>query len=324
MRRFLPVLALAVLTGCGYMGDPLPPLANVPQRARDVRAFQRGSNIVIEFPVPQLTTENIEIPKPVRLEVRIGPGSPSGPDEWASKARRVEGGEVSSGVARYETPSSEWIGQDVSAGVQVTGGNGKSSGWSELASVMVVPAPQTPAGLTAVAAPQGVQLRWTAAGQSFRVLRKAAPDTEYRQVATVTAPEWLDTETEFGKKYEYEIRTVAPLPNGGEAVSELSQPAGVTPEDIFPPATPGGLEASAAPASVELTWNANTDTNLGGYRVYRSANGGEFAKIADSLQTPAYSDTQAEHGKTYRYQISAVSKTSHESSRSAAFEIAFP
>jgi hypothetical protein len=323
MRRFLPVLAFAVLAGCGYMGDPLPPLANVPQRAHGVRAFQRGSNIVIEFPVPQLTTENLEIPKPVHLDVRIGPQGGS-PDEWASKAKPVGGGDVSNGVLHYETPAAEWTGQDVSAGVQVTGGNAKSSGWSELASVRVVPAPQTPADLAAVATRQGVQLRWTAPGQSFRVLRKAEPDKEFKQVASVSAPEWLDTETEFGKKYEYEVQTITPLPNGRDAVSELSQPAGVTPEDIFPPATPGGVEASAAPASVELAWNADLDANFGSYRVYRSVSGGEFVKIADSVQTPAYSDTQVEHGKTYRYQVSAVSKTGHESSRSAAFEIAFP
>jgi hypothetical protein len=156
------------------------------------------------------------------------------------------------------------------------------------------------------------------------VFRKAEPEAEFRQVATANAPEWLDTETEFGKKYEYEVQTVAPLPNGREAVSELSQPADVTPEDIFPPATPGGLEATTAPASIELSWNANSEANLGGYRVYRSAGGAEFTKIADLVQTPAFSDRQVEHGKTYRYQVSAVSKTGHESSRSAAFEIAFP
>ncbi len=265
----------------------------------------------------------MEIPEPVRLDVRVGQGESSRIDEWASKATHVETGSVNNGVARFETPSVEWTNQEVLAGVQVIGGNGKSSGWA-VGSVRVVAPPQTPADVKAAASPRGVQLRWSAAGENFRVLRKAEPEKDFKPVANTKSAEWLDTETEFGKKYEYEVQTVAPLPNGGEAVSELSQPAGITPEDVFPPATPGGLEASAAPASIELNWNANTDANLGGYRVYRAANGGEFTRIADSVPTPAYSDKQVEHGKTYRYQVSAVSGTGHESSRSAAFEIAFP
>src|SRR5690348_13255645 len=30
MRKLVPALAVAMAAGCGYTGDPLPPLANVP------------------------------------------------------------------------------------------------------------------------------------------------------------------------------------------------------------------------------------------------------------------------------------------------------
>jgi len=56
MRRFLTALA-AVLSGCGYVAGPLPPLANIPARVTDLAAVQRGGKLIVQFTVPQLTTE---------------------------------------------------------------------------------------------------------------------------------------------------------------------------------------------------------------------------------------------------------------------------
>ena len=43
MRRWLvAAAAAALLAGCGYIGDPLPPLLNIPARVTDLTAVQRG------------------------------------------------------------------------------------------------------------------------------------------------------------------------------------------------------------------------------------------------------------------------------------------
>jgi fibronectin type 3 domain-containing protein len=39
---------------------------------------------------------------------------------------------------------------------------------------------------------------------------------------------------------------------------------------------------------------------------------------------PAYSDHGVEHGKTYRYEVSAIDQKGNESARSAAVEVVFP
>ena len=106
-----------------------------------------------------------------------------------------------------------------------------------------------------------------------------------------------------------------------EAQSELSAVAEITPEDRFPPATPTGLRAAASPNSVELSWDANTETDLAGYRLYRSVPGGPIEKIAD-LAVPAYSDHKVEHEKTYHYEVSAVDRVGNESPHSAPVEVA--
>ena len=56
MRRVPLILALLV-TGCGYVGDPLPPALNIPVPVADLNAVQRGDQIIIQFTVPQMTTE---------------------------------------------------------------------------------------------------------------------------------------------------------------------------------------------------------------------------------------------------------------------------
>ena len=87
-----------------------------------------------------------------------------------------------------------------------------------------------------------------------------------------------------------------------------------------PPAAPAGLRAVASAASIELSWDANSEPDLAGYRVYRSTNGSAFEKIADGNEIPAYSDRAVEAGKTYRYVVTAVDKSGNESGRSAEAE----
>ena len=59
---------------------------------------------------------------------------------------------------------------------------------------------------------------------------------------------------------------------------------------------------------------------MAGYRVYRAGPGGEFEKIADVGQAPAYSDRTAESGKMYRYAVSAVDQAGNEGVRSVIVE----
>jgi fibronectin type 3 domain-containing protein len=82
------------------------------------------------------------------------------------------------------------------------------------------------------------------------------------------------------------------------------------------------LIATPSPASVELSWESNTEPDLAGYRVYRSAGGGAFEKVADVSEIPAYSDHAVERGKTYRYAVTAMDKSGNESGRSATVEAA--
>lgn len=303
----------------------MPPLANIPAAVQDLGAEQRGGSILAQFTLPLMTTESMPIRKALRIDLRIGTAaSPLNPDSWAASARAVSGARYDKDIVRFEIPAADWAGKTAVVGVRTIGQNGKPSAWSNFVTLPVVAPPETPQDVRATDTPQGVQVVWSAHGDSFRVFRRAGEEGDFAEAATVQQPEWTDPATEFGKLYAYRVQTVVKLAGGREALSEFSDTATVTPQDVFPPAVPTGLTASPAPSSVELTWNANSESTLGGYNVYRAAGTGAFERIAENIALPAYSDRAAAHGAPYRYAITAVSKSGHESPRSEAVEITLP
>jgi hypothetical protein len=319
------LLAAAALgwTGCGYIGDPLPPLANVPSRVTDLAAVQRGTHVIVQFTLPLRTSEGHPIPPPLKLDLRAAPADHFEENQWAADARRIPEPKLSGMIARYEVPATDWVGKEVIFGVRPVAGNGKQAAWSNFVVVPVVAAPETPASVTVTAVPEGVRLTWQARGPAFRVFRKM-PDQEFALMATVEKPEWVDASAEFGQHYVYQVQTVVTLPDKKMAESDLSADAAITPEDTFPPAPPAGLHSSTAPNSVELDWVRSGENDLAGYRVYRATGTGAFAKIADVSAIPSYSDRTAQHGETYHYSVTAFDRSGNESARSAAIEVVMP
>jgi hypothetical protein len=319
-----PLLAAAILmmTGCGYIGAPLTPLANVPDKITDLAAVERGAALVIHCTVPTRTTENVLLKTPVKLDLRIGPASEHfNPGEWAGQAKAIADPQVKDGVATWLVPTGEWTGKEVVIGVRAIGANGKPSDWSSYETVPVVAAPEAPAPPDLQATAAGEHVAWSGRGDQFRVLRRGAGEDAFSLVATVAAHEWTDAGIEYGKPYTYMIQALVDVGNKKVAESDLSPPREDTPKDEFPPAVPSGLRADPTPNSVALVWDADSEPDLAGYRVYRSAGDGAWQKLADVGAVPSYSDTTMEHGKQYRYAVSAIDKTGNESGRSAAVEI---
>ena len=78
------------------------------------------------------------------------------------------------------------------------------------------------------------------------------------------------------------------------------------PTDTEAPATPSGLAASVDPDGVvTLTWNANTEADLAGYRIMRSTVGGSPVEIASSTTT-SFVDDSASPSTQYGYAVAAV------------------
>jgi hypothetical protein len=144
-------------------------------------------------------------------------------------------------------------------------------------------------------------------------------------LASSPATSYRDTFFDFGKTYLYVIRS-AVLAGGNELESSDSPPIIVTPRDVFPPAAPQGLVAAvlpgAAPGSLEvdLSWSINLETDLAGYRVYRSEEPGTRGHplTPDLLPTPSYRDTSVLPGHRYWYSVTAVDRAGNESEPGAS------
>jgi fibronectin type 3 domain-containing protein len=107
-------------------------------------------------------------------------------------------------------------------------------------------------------------------------------------------------------------------------------------KDTFPPKPPTGLaavpnEATGTPdhaspdqASIDLSWEPNTDPDLAGYIVYRqlvdatgALTGPAIRLNPTPLPGPAYRDQTAIVGKSYAYRVTAVDTVGNESAPSA-------
>jgi hypothetical protein len=293
-----PLVFSILLTGCGYVGDPLPPALNIPEKVTDLRAVQRGGRIIIDFTIPARTTEGLPIKRLGPPDLQIGDKPVEAPAD----------------KGHIEVPAKDWIGQDAAVRVRINNARGRYSGWSNTVTLSVVSPLEPPSDLLAKSDPQGVRITWAGAGEKWRVVRLGDSKT-----AEVDRAEYLDADAAFGKEHRYQV--VALLKT---AESEPSAIVNITPKDEFPPVAPAALTALAGIDSVELSWDRNTEEDLKGYRMYRAAEAGPFEAIAALVEEPSYSDKTVMPGKKYRYAISAIDQTGNESAKSAPIEIATP
>lgn len=103
------------------------------------------------------------------------------------------------------------------------------------------------------------------------------------------------------------------------APSETKSATPVAPPDTTAPVSPTGLTATAGDRRVVLSWNANTESDLAGYYVYRatSENGTYTRQNATPLAVTTLTQTGLTNGQTYWYYVTAVDTTGNESGASA-------
>jgi len=241
-------------------------------------------------------------------------------------------------------------GSAVAYAVRTRASQKRASADSNLVTLRVFPVPAPIASVEARVTESGVELSWpapaSAAGEpasaitEYRIYRSevhpAAPASRAQELpagkpeshaallASSEINSYRDTSIVYDHTYVYTVRSVIRV-EGNELESSDSQPVTVTPRDIFPPAAPQGLVAALLPGAapgtvlVDLSWSINLETDLGGYRVYRSEQEGTRGQLVtpDLLPTPAVRDTSVEPGHRYWYTVTAVDRAGNESAPGA-------
>jgi fibronectin type 3 domain-containing protein len=315
MLRPLPPLAgtcllAALVTGCGYIGEPLPPALRRPVPVTDLTAVEHGSKIAIQFTVPKVTTEDLQVAGSPDIELRIG-ARPDGsqPDTWAGTADRITDIRQEKGLAKVEVDVAKYSGQAIAVGVNVRGPGGRTAGWSNFIAVNVVPALAKPDAFEAKDGPDQVLLGWHAIAPEFRIFRKTVAAADWTRIGTATKPEYADSTIEYGQTYEYFVQAQQKA-GDGYAESEASEVTTIKPVDRFAPSSPAGLTVAPGTRTMELVWDRNTEKDFASYRIYRN---GQL--LPQTVTSPAFSDSDVQPGMKYEYQISALDTAGNESAK---------
>jgi len=344
---------VSVFAGCGVQAPPLPPRVEIPQQITDLHAVQIGRTLRITFTLPVLAVDGEQLGKPVEVDIlrTISPAGqkPGPPDAGAAPwlalppkelPRYTRAGKVDYPLQlspeefrRQQGSTFSFVVIALTRGFR---GHPRKSAPSNVVQAPLLDVTQPVANLAVKASQTALLLTWAKPAETltglppshlsgYRVYQSATgkPDS-YRLLGETASPHFEDKDFQFGRRYDFQVSAVTAL-DGARAESEPSATVAITPRDTFPPAVPTGLTAVNAAGAVDLLWNANTEGDLAGYNVYRSADGGPFARLnKQSMPTPIFHDPSVAPGQHYQYAVTAIDLAGNESQRSAAASVATP
>ena len=173
-----------------------------------------------------------------------------------------------------------------------------------------------PRNVQAAAGVQKITLTWAANTEpeltGYEILRytdltQATPDRIFSSVLTT----YVDTPVTADQPFVYRVRAVGP----SNVKSELSAPVSAQATESAPVlAAPRNVQATDGIEYIAITWSANTEAELIGYRVLRYTDPAQTEAEATftTVQT-TYIDAEVVVGRTYVYRVQAIGSNNEES-----------
>jgi hypothetical protein len=361
--RWLIALVVAVIPlGCGHIGPPIPP-TRFTERTSLLSAVQRGAQILLTWPAPELNQAKssrfyIERAEVYRLIERRNQEPVLDEDDYQQMAQVVgfldraslEAQAKTFGSIQYSDPidlsnPKELVAVRLRYAIRYVNKHGQQGAFSNTVAIEPVPTvAQAPTGLHVVREDQDlILLAWDAPQANIDGTRPASVVgyNVYRHPAgRAFAQEPLNlepiTETTFAdRKFKYQtnyVYTVRALSRGvtGLIESADSQPLSFTPIDRFPPTTPDPVSIASANGVISLFWPTSPEPDVAGYNVYRAeaadAPDNSWVRLnAQPLTTVTFHDERVVIGKRYFYRVTAMDRFGNESKPSRVVsEVANP
>lgn len=337
-----------IVCGCGTPTAPLAPTLKLPQPVKDLSGTRSANTVHLKWTIPRRSTDNILLEGPVEVYVWRTPGSGKG--ELVGDLKLDPG---AASAFADQLPAQLQSGTPVllTYTVELLNHRGHSAGMSDAAYTSSGPCPPPMTDFSAHYVQDGVLLQWKPVdaldpASVVRISRQLLdPPSKASAASSIQGPPQEDALVTFlvtqhggkdpgkaldktalpARHYEYRAERLLRMDQGSH-VTEIegvsSSQVRVETRDVFPPAPPQQLAAVADPGqhSVDLSWSANSETDMAGYIVYRREAGGKPLRISpgDALViAPSFRDTAAQPGHDYLYSVSAVDTSGNESARSA-------
>lgn len=189
-----------------------------------------------------------------------------------------------------------------------------------------------PQALTVIDMPadagDALRLQWNAGAgvgaTGYSIYRSASAAGPFEIVAQVPAGTFscVDTGLTDGTTYYYRVTAF----NAFGIESLPSSTVSGAPVYDLAPAAPTGFSATDVPAdaggSLRLAWNTNSESDVAGYRVYRSSSfGGPYSQVAE-VASNSYLDTALTNDTVYYYKLTAVNSHGNASPYTAVVSAA--
>ncbi len=352
------------IAGCGTPGAPQPPSLLLPETVTDLTAVRAGQSVNLHWTMPKKTIDHLLIKEGVPFSICVREGSnacqPSGAasaqpgqdfDFLATLPAPLQQGEPRpiSWFVELKSPKGRSAGLSNPAVVLAGKAPGAIVGLSAQAradGVAILWNPSQPPEdrtfvrlhrklLTPPAPPRPTEKDVGPLKPSTEpIFRDLMVDPPAPGQSPAPSSGAVDTSAHFGETYQYTAQRLVRASFAGrdlELAGEVSAPIQIDVIDTFPPAIPHGLVAVYVPEdkTLDLSWEPDTEQDLAGYIVYRAdadADPVTWTRVspAPPLSGTAYRDRTVEPGKRYRYAVTAIDQTGHESHRSMEAQESVP
>ncbi|MDF2958643.1 MAG: repeat protein [Paenibacillus sp.] len=188
-------------------------------------------------------------------------------------------------------------------------------------------APAVPTGLTGTPGNGEVTLVWSANGEGdlagYKVYVSADGGTGWSPAVNAGNVTGY-TVTGLTNGTAYTLAVTAYDASGNESLKSASVTAvpgggGNPPPDRTAPAVPSGLTATPGDGAVTLAWTANGESDLAGYKVYVSADGGtSWNPAIEAGNTTNYTVAGLANGTMYHLAVTAYDTSGNESRKSGS------
>jgi fibronectin type 3 domain-containing protein len=187
--------------------------------------------------------------------------------------------------------------------------------------------PAVPENLTAVSDSINVSLTWNKSSSSnvigYKLYRNTkGNESEFLLLTPLPLKETSYTDTlSKGALNDFYYKVISV--NQKYMNSDYSQPVAVKLKDVIPPSIPIITEITSENNTVILTWVKQFETDLAGFKIYRSEDSvSGYSEIgAATKEQISFTDNNTSAGKTYYYKISSADITGNISQASQLFVI---